>query len=200
MATTNKELGEISAEFFNRAWEIVKACDDREKHFNGLQAGYRTLASTWLLAAVGGMAFALSTDLKVPLPREALVSGLAVAGALGIALLWVLDVLVYHDLLIVGHTVGKHLEQSLSWLPPIRSRFKVRRQHPPVRVLVAIFYIAGVDVLCVAAVVTLLSWGSTNSTWIAVPIIAGSLLTVVIVAVTGRALKWLATAPPWIVK
>jgi hypothetical protein len=200
MATTNKELGAVSAEFFNRVWEIVKACDDREKHFNGLQAGYRTLASTWLLAAFGGMAFALSTDLKVPLPREALVSGLAVAGALGIALLWVLDVLVYHDLLIVGHTAGKHLEQSLSWLPPVRSRFGVKTQHPPVRALVAIFYIAGVDVLCLAAAVTLLSWGSTNITWIVVPIIAGGLLTGMIIEVTRRALKWLTTTPPWIVK
>jgi hypothetical protein len=200
MPTTNKDLADVSAEFFNRVWEIVKACDDREKHFNGLQAAYRTLASTWLLAAFGGIAFALSTDLKVPLPREALVSGLAVAGALGIALLWVLDVLVYHDLLIVGHTVGKHLEQSLSWLPPLRTRFGEKKQHPPVRVLVAIFYIAGVDVLCLAAVVILLSWGSANTIWIVVPIVAGVLLSGVIFAVTRSALKWLTTTPPWIVK
>lgn len=68
--TTPDDLAGVPEPLFQRVWEFVKACDDREKHFNDLQGRYRTLASTWLLASFAGIGVAFSGDLEWECPRK----------------------------------------------------------------------------------------------------------------------------------
>ena len=76
-------------------WKMYTELSVSLRHFNELQRVYRALASTWLLAGFGGMAFALDKR-KEDWLLLAFISG---ATLLGIAALWVLDVRVYHRLL-----------------------------------------------------------------------------------------------------
>ena len=99
-------IKDLDDKLFNRVWEFIKSCDDREKHFNDLQNRYRVLASTWFLATFAGMGFALTTTLQGAIPRDGILSVIATAGIVGLTMLWVVDVLVYHDLLILSHTTG----------------------------------------------------------------------------------------------
>jgi len=197
--TTPDELTKVPKDLFDRVWDYVEACDDREKHFNDLQSHYRSLASTWLLAAFGGIGFVLSTKLSAPLPWEVLVSGIAIAGALGIALLWVVDVLVYHDLLISGFIAGKQLEEAFGWLPPIRSHFGKPKRLFSVRTYVAVFYASGVLVLCGGAILILLisEAAAVGRLWIVLAAV-GIVLTATMLGLTGSALKWKEGLPKWI--
>jgi hypothetical protein len=194
---TPKELAEVPELLFRRVWEYTKAFDDREKHFNDLQSRYRALASTWLLAAFGGIGFVLSTDLKMAVPKDAIVAGIAVVGALGIALLWVVDVLVYHELLIASHVAGQQLEKALSWLPPIRTHFSVKKKHWPVRKYIALFYVAGVNVLCLGTACLLLFWSEAHKGWVVLVLLVGAALAAAITALTGEAVKWKQALPVW---
>lgn len=65
-----------------------------ERHFNTVQSGYRTLASTWLLAAFAAIGFVLSTKLTLLVPRELVIAGIGMAASIGIYLLWIIDLLV----------------------------------------------------------------------------------------------------------
>ncbi len=137
----------VDKEFFDRVWALVKGLEDREKHFNDLQSRYRILASTWLLAAFAGIGFVFSTTLKAPVSTELVATSTALAGATGIMLLWVLDVVVYHDLLIAGYVAGKRLEDLFQWLSPVRTNFSKLAQEP-VRWYIAAFYMTGISILC----------------------------------------------------
>ena len=187
----------IDDELYLRVWEVVKTLDEREKHFNDLQAEYRSLASTWLLAAFAGIGFVLSTTLTPSVPVEALVTGIAIAGAIGIALLWVLDVLVYHDLLVVGYVAGQHLERVFPWLPPVRTQFRRQRRLKPVRKYVALFYTAGIVVLCLAAATVIIASGKAK-VWAFIALGVAIALSVVIYWLTNRALLATADFEPWI--
>jgi hypothetical protein len=77
-------------------WNIYKNLTAQCEHFNTLESTYRALASTWLLAAFAGIGFILK---DIHSERELYVAAIAAAGAVGILLLWLLDLMVYHRLL-----------------------------------------------------------------------------------------------------
>lgn len=129
-------LAEVDKEVFARVWAVATGLEERERHFNQLQSRYRTLASTWLLATFAAIGFLLSTPITPPQDIEQLVIGVALAGATGMVLLWILDVLVYHELLVAGYVAGTDLEASFTWLPPVRSTF-AKLTADPVRVYIA---------------------------------------------------------------
>ena len=84
------------------------------QHFNGLESTYRALASTWLLAAFGGIGYILNGDVA----RQAmLVGAIGGAAALGVVLLWLLDLQVYHTLLVAAFAEQVRLERENPWLP-----------------------------------------------------------------------------------
>lgn len=196
--TTAAEFERVPKELFDRAWEIVKACDDREKHFNTLQSHYRTLASTWLLAAFGAMGFILSTTLNTALPRFTMIVAIAVAASLGLALLWVLDVLVYHELLIVGYIAGQQLENAFDWLPPIRSHFGKERQPLPVRTFVGLFYAGGILALACGAGLTLLASGNLTLRRGLLLFFVTCGILLLMYYLTRQALAWRTNLPLWI--
>src|ERR1041384_3845978 len=60
--------GEIN---LSLAWDILRELGASERHFNNLEAEYRTLASIWLLAGFSGAGFILKANPQWALPREA---------------------------------------------------------------------------------------------------------------------------------
>ncbi len=118
-------------------WKMVQECGEQERHFNTIQGIYRGLASTWLLAMFGGIGYILGK----PYPMHLLTALLGLALVFGIALLWMLDVLVYHRLLLAAFEEGKNLEDAHAWLPRIRTRMREGDRHEKARQCATWFYI-----------------------------------------------------------
>src|SRR5262249_21477532 len=116
-------LSTVDATLFDRVWQVVQECGEEERHFNQLQSVYRGIASTWLLATFAGVGYILYGH-ETPAPGpDVIVPGLiCLSGAVGIALIWLLDMHVYHRLLVSIFDEGRKLEQSYPWLPRFRTR------------------------------------------------------------------------------
>lgn len=127
-------LHALNKDEFAKVWSMVTEVGEQERHFNTSQGTYRTLASTWLLAMFGAVGLLLqaatepviraATDKVVEeatLDKWMLVSGVGLATVVGIMLLWMLDVLVYHRLLMKSFNAGLKLEDWYAWLPRLRS-------------------------------------------------------------------------------
>ena len=124
---------------------------EQQRHFNGLQSHYRTMASTWLLGTLTGIGLVYSDKVVLPIPPELAVAVLATAASLGIVLLWMLDILVYHELLVANYEAGKDLEREYAWLPQVRDRYSRGHSGAPVRVRASRFYIASAQLLLIIA-------------------------------------------------
>lgn len=92
----------------------------QERHFNDLQTSYRNMASGWLLATFAAIGFVISQNIRVAVDPEFLIAVIAIAGWMGITLLWILDLLVYHRLLDSCFVEGLILEERYPWVPPFR--------------------------------------------------------------------------------
>jgi hypothetical protein len=103
------------------AWDVLKELGKSERHFNNLEAEYRKLASIWLLAAFAGMGFILKQNPEMAVPREVALVAIGLAASIGIFLLWIVDLLVYHQLLDACFTQAKEIEKTHKELPPVRS-------------------------------------------------------------------------------
>jgi hypothetical protein len=150
----------VDPRVFDQVWATILEIGAQERHFNELQSRYRSLASTWLLATFAAIGFVLSTQtLELPFPRELAVVGLALAGTAGIAMLWNLDVMVYHQLLSAAFAEGLRLERDHAWLPRVRANMMRTQNNRGVLPRVVGFYIGGVVVL-------LLIGGSALAIWL----------------------------------
>ncbi len=144
-AQVQAQNGGLTAE---QLWPAVTEVGAYERHFNEIQAKYRALASTWLLATFGAVGFVLSQD-KLDLPMDRLVAAglLGAAGAIGIVLLWNLDLLVYHRLLDAIFVAALKLEDDYRDLPRLRTNMVLSLDSEGVLPRVIWFYMAGVGVL-----------------------------------------------------
>jgi len=150
----------VNQETFDRIWKIVREIFVAERHFNDLQARYRSMASVWLLATFAAIGFVISKTISIGIDPELLVAGIAVAGCIGIALLWVLDVLVYHRLLDSCFIEGLTLEEKYTWLPPFRINMMKTQKGAGVLFRVVGFYLGPVVLLILVA-------GGALSLWLA---------------------------------
>jgi hypothetical protein len=113
--------GAKNKDLFEGVWKIVQECGEEERHFNQLQSVYRGLASTWVLGTLGAVGYLMfGKESKVEHP-ELLAAVVCSVGALGISLIWVLDLKVYHRLLVAVFKEGKKLEDRFNWLPRFRT-------------------------------------------------------------------------------
>jgi hypothetical protein len=104
------------------AWDVLKELGNSERHFNNLEAEYRKLASIWLLAGFAGMGFILKENAQIAVPREIALMAIGLATSIGIFLLWIVDLLVYHQLLDACFMQAKAIEKKYpSELPQVRS-------------------------------------------------------------------------------
>jgi hypothetical protein len=122
-----------------------------ERHFNQLQATYRGIASTWLLATFGGLGFVFSGKTAFPIDAILVGFGIALAGAAGIILLWILDLQVYHVLLEANYHTGLELERHHAELGSLRKYTNRLTRGRGVLPRVQVFYIAPVVGLFIVA-------------------------------------------------
>lgn len=107
-----------------------------ERHFNQMQSVCRGFASTWLLATFGGIGYALWNKeflVSVVGAQTATASLVALAGGTGIFLLWLIDIVVYHRLLVAVTYESSELEKKMGEFK-LRTKFK-NAANAPVRVL-----------------------------------------------------------------
>lgn len=93
---------------------------EMERHIHGIQARLRLTASLWLWGAFAGMAYILSENLNIHISNELIFLCINTTTLLGICMVWLLDLLVYHRQLVWIMSEGSYLEGKYSWLPSLR--------------------------------------------------------------------------------
>jgi hypothetical protein len=106
----------------DQVFQALESLKGSEERFNEMKAQCRALASTWLLATFGAMGFLLTQTLHAGLATEVVVLAIGLACAVGLILLWVLDLPVYHRLLDASFTEALKLEARYPLVPQVRHR------------------------------------------------------------------------------
>ena len=104
--------------------ELFKELGTYERHFNQMQNVCRGFASTWLLAVFGGFGYLITHNTEGIVDWKVIASLLALSGGTGIFLLWIIDVLVYHRLLLAVAAEAERLERTEPALPKLRLAMK----------------------------------------------------------------------------
>lgn len=171
------DLPPAKKEAFEVTWPLYQELAEQLRHFNTLQSHYRTMSSTWLLAAIGGIGFIYTNAATLPFKSDGAAAIVATAAAVGISLLWVLDVLVYHQLLIANDEALGDLEAQHEWLPRVRSIGSQLRVGRSVRENISLFYIGSVLLLMLIAAVAIERFVATHfcscMAWIAFVLVIG---------------------------
>lgn len=109
-------------------FEQYKLIQENEHHFNDIELEIRKVASVWLLASLGAIAFIvrgayITQEGKsyLMLDPRSLITIICCMGNLGLFVLWQLDQMVYHRLLNAVFLMGLRMEYLFSSLPPIRT-------------------------------------------------------------------------------
>ena len=133
--------------------EQYKGIASHEQHFNGLQAGLRQLASAWLLAALGAIAWLVKSKVDGSmLDPRLLIAIVAAMGNLGLLVTWILDQVVYHRLLNAAFLLGLRLEYLNRQLPPIRTLMMLYSRKRGMSRFLRLFYLLPMGVLATVAV------------------------------------------------
>jgi hypothetical protein len=168
------------------AWDHLLEVGLFERHFNQLQATYRTLASTWLLATFAGIGFTLLNGKSIPIDWLLAAAVIAVLGAAGISLLWNLDLLVYHRLLDAAFYTGLQIEKRHTELPQLRTHMACATHRHGVIGHVMWFYIVGIDALLgIATLLASLGLDAHGWVWL-LAALPGAALFVVVPVVIAR--------------
>jgi hypothetical protein len=142
---------------YSRVWNIYCELGVIDRHFNNAQSNCRALASTWLLAGFAGIGIAISKEFNVHIAKELIVAAIGVASAIGLCLLWMLDLLVYQRLLDSAYHEARILEKSQSWLPQVRNNMRKLLKGRSLA-LIALFYIVTVETMILVSGVSLAVW------------------------------------------
>lgn len=114
---------------FDQLMQLYNYISEEERHFNTLELEYRKLASQWLLVSLGAIGFVITKQEIVPINIWVLVIGICFAASIGIMVLWLLDLKVYHELLNSVFFEGLELEKKHPhYFPQIRKNM-VESQH-----------------------------------------------------------------------
>jgi hypothetical protein len=151
-------------------FDVIRLITEAEHHFNNLCFKIRTLASTWLLATFAGVGFLLSRDFEFVIGKETIVVLVCWAGALGISVLWILDLQVYQKLLDAWFDARKQLEDKVPDLPNMRERIKATQPGGRATNLLKIYYIVTCSAPMVFAVIVTAAMANAargrNSRWL----------------------------------
>ena len=127
--------------------QLLNHIGDQEKHFNSLETQYRLLASTWLLACFGAMGYLLQSKNTFIIDQWLMVALIGLIGSVGIFLLWLMDIQVYHKLLHCVFIEGVILEQKYEWLPKIRTEMLNSQDTGEVATTTGLYYIYSLSIL-----------------------------------------------------
>lgn len=131
-----------------------------ERHFNEMQSRYRALASTWLLAAIAAIGFILTRRLSVHIDPALLIAAISFAAGCGVALLWNLDLLVYHRLLHAVFRAGLELDATYPNTPQIRQAMDAATDDKGVNKYVVYYYLVTTGALFLVAILAFEVWAS----------------------------------------
>lgn len=134
----NTSLGSDPRTERDLAATLLAEISRSEQHFNTLEADYRKLASTWLLASFAAMGF-VATSRDLPLPAGITIFVIALGTSLGVQLLGIIDLLAYRRLLLAYFLEGLRLENKNPELPQVRSNMLAQGSTGK---LVRLFYLA----------------------------------------------------------
>jgi hypothetical protein len=123
-------------------WEIIKVITTSEHHFNNLCFKIRTLASTWLLATFAGVGFLLTKQIGEQLEIDHLLVLLCWGGAIGIMVLWILDLLIYQKLLHAWFNAREEIEDRNAGFPQIWKTIKATQPGGRASNRIKLFYIS----------------------------------------------------------
>jgi hypothetical protein len=136
-----------------------------EENHGNIQAGIRGLASVWLLASLGAIAYLLRLNdgnASFVIAVDFGISVVCLLGVVGLSVLWSLDQLVYQNFLNAIFILALKMEHDYVFLPPIRTLESLNLRHgkgigPRIR----IFYFAPIYVL--TAISILLSFEAISN-------------------------------------
>ncbi len=116
---------------------------------------------------------------------------IGLAGAVGIVLLWIVDLLVYHRLLHAAFVQGLALERYYVWMPPLRTGVDTEFRTRDVVPRVIWFYVGSAGIALVLSIASLSLWLAPRSLWLAVaaPAICALSATVVLRALVRSTLE-----------
>ncbi len=129
---------------FDQTWQQIKHFAEQERHFNTLQSEYRRMASGWLMAVFAGIGFMLKSEFQaegLSGYRPLFVAFIALAGIVGIFLLWMLDLLIYHRLLKAYTLAQEELERRHPDLPQVSLKIYNLLEYHGTLSRVQLFYI-----------------------------------------------------------
>jgi hypothetical protein len=143
-----RPLNKVENELFQHVWAMMLELGEQQRHFNKLQTQYRTLASTWLLATIAAVGLIYSEKFNITFSYPFIVVPLCVAAATGVILLWILDILVYHEILVVSFDEAMRLETKYRWLTQVHNTYlQTQGKSRAVRVRASYFYVGAVILL-----------------------------------------------------
>ena len=143
---SNGSVPALPAQDYTQVYEIIKS---QEKQFVDQLLETRKFASTWLLGTLGGISIVLvqKQDQTLLVDRYLLISLIAIMGALGLCMLWVLDRKVYHRLLNSIILEGLAIENDSSNNIPTKVRTHTLRITGQLGLPIAIFYLFPISFL-----------------------------------------------------
>jgi len=141
----------------DRVWKIYCELGLIDRHFNNAQSNCRALASTWMLATFAGIGVVISKDLSVQFPKELIIAAMGLASAVGLSLLWMLDLLVYQRLLDSAYYEARKLEIDQPWLPQVRNNMRKLLKGRSLA-LIALFYIVTAESMVLISGIALGLW------------------------------------------
>lgn len=137
---------------FDEVMTLLDHIGQEERHFNTLELEYRKLASQWLLVSLGAIGFVLSGKNDMLIPPWILVFCISVASSLGILIIWVLDLKVYHELLHAAFKQGVQLEKRYAaFVPQIRAGMVASQTGGDVIKRVILYYFFSILILATIA-------------------------------------------------
>lgn len=141
---TKKELQ------FDEVMKLIQHIGDEERHFNSLELEYRKLSSQWLLVSIAAMGFIFTQQKNLPFNAWIIIAALCAASSIGIFVLWMMDVKVYHELLHAAFRHGVMLEMEHDrFLPPMRIEMVESQTGGDILKRVKYFYFYSVVVLLI---------------------------------------------------
>ena len=150
---------------FNELMQLYNHIAEEEKHFNNLELEYRKLTSHWLLASLGSIGFILTKSDVIPINIWILIIGICCAAIVGILIIWLLDIKVYHELLHAAFSQGVALEKKYPEVfPQIRNKMLHSQIGGDIIKRVILFYFFSVLVLIVLANISIWMMKLSNTT------------------------------------
>ena len=141
---------------FDQVMQLINTIGDQEKHFNQLETEYRKLASTWLLAALGACGYVLNSNPIISFDKWYIIMGICLSSSVGIGILYIMDLKVYHHLLDSYFTERLKLEKKYSeFLPSIGQNMLDSQKNQTVISRLLFYYLISITLLLLLTIVAI---------------------------------------------